>query len=367
MDLTWGEDYDVLADVAQSVFQRLSPLTDRGFAVEHRTHVQQLAQLDWLTLGDPRRDAVGAASLASMAAVFVELGRALVHSPLLPLTTARDAAILCTSAQAEKLAAAIGSGDTTSVPAFYDPEWARPCPTLRGGVLNGTVLAVPYADVSDVLLVEATASAPDDRGEAVLVAVPHGPQLTVDAMPNLGEHSMFAVTFDNVDVPDTQVLARGEAARTAVRCARSRASVLVAAQLYGAGLALLERTVRYAKERHQYGGPIGRFQAVQYLCTDIAIGVHVTSAFVRDAARLLDEGAAADLELALMCKQGARTAEQMVHAAHEVHAGIGFMVESDVHLFTKAAKKWAFDLGGNHRHDQTILAELRRTVNGERQ
>lgn len=367
MDLTWGEDYDVLADVAHSVFERLSPLIDRGVAVDHRTHVQQLAQLDWLTLGDPRREATGAASLASMAAVFVELGRALVHSPLLPLTTARDAAMLCTSEQAENLAAAIGTGDRTSVPAFCNPEWGRPCPTLRRGVLNGTVLAVPYADLADVLLVETKVSAPGQGEDAALVTVPRGPHVTVEPMPNLGEHSMFAVTFDDVEVTDTQVLARGEAARTAVRTARSRASVLVAAQLYGAGLALLERTVRYAKERHQYGGPIGRFQAVQYLCTDIAIGVHVTSAFVRDTARLLDKGADADLELALMCKQGARTAEQMVHAAHEVHAGIGFMVESDIHLFTKAAKKWAFDLGGDHCHDQTILAELRRTVNGERQ
>lgn len=355
MELTWGEDYDALAEVARSVFQRISPLTDRDRTVDFVDQVRQFAALDWLTLGNPGCGA-GSASLASTAAVFVEAGRALVRSPLLPLTTARDAAVLCGSPRADALAAGIGAGDTTVVPALHDPAWGRPKPALRGGVLSGTALAVPYADAADLLLVEATEDMGGENWSDVLVAVPREAQVTVEPMPNLGEHSMFAVTFSETPVSD--VLARAGTAHTALVAARRRASVLSAAQIYGAGLALLDRTVRYAQERRQFGGPIGRFQAVQYLCTDIAVGVHLTSAFVRDAARRLDEGADAALEVALMCKQARMTAEEMVHAAHEVHAGIGFMVESDVHLFTKAAAKWMFDLGGEHRTDQAILTEL---------
>lgn len=360
MELIWGEDYDVLADVARSVFQRLSPLTERDMTTDYRSHVGQLVQLDWLTLGDPRGGTAAAAGLGSMAAVFVELGRSLVHSPLLSLTTARDVALLCGSPRAEELAIRIGSGETAVLPALTDPTWGQPAPVLRDGVLNGTVLAVPYADNADVLLVAATAKGNDE----VLVAVQRGPQVEVEAMPNLGEYSLCAVTFSDVSVGESEILARGEAARTAISTARSRALVLSAAQVYGAGQALLDRTVRYAQERRQFGGPIGRFQAVQYLCTDIAVGVHLTSAFVRDAARRLDQGSDAALEVALMSKQARMTAEEMVHSAHEVHAGIGFMVESDVHLFTKAAKKWAFDFGGDHRNDGTILAELQRDMIG---
>ncbi|MBF6347940.1 hypothetical protein IU448_02795 [Nocardia flavorosea] len=367
MELIWGEDYDVLAEVARSVFQRLSPLTDRDRTVDFSDQVRQFAQLDWLTLGDPRGGATGTTGLASAAAVFVESGRALVRSPLPALTTARDAAVLCSSPTSDELAAAVGAGDTTMVPAFHDPAWGQPMPTLRGGVLNGTVLAVPYADVADLLLVEATADAHGGHREKVLLAVPRTPAVAVEPMPNLGEHSIFAVTFSATPASDAVVLARGGTAHTAVDTARARASVLVAAQVHGAGLALLDRTVRYAQQRRQFGGPIGRFQAVQYLCTDIAVGVHLTSAFVRDAARLLDGGAEAALEVALMRKQARQTAEEMVHAAHEVHAGIGFMVESDVHLFTKTAAKWMFDLGGDHRDDKVILAGLwREQIGGQR-
>lgn len=366
MELTWGEDYDALAEVARSVFQRMSPLTDRDRTADFDDQVRQFAELDWLTLGNPGGGA-GSASLASTAAVFVEAGRALVCSPLLSLTTARDAAVLCRSPRTDQLAAGIGSGDITVAPAFHDPAWGRPKPALRGGVLSGTALAVPYADAADLLMVEATEDMGGENRSDVLVAVPRESQVTVEPMPNLGEHSMFAVTFSETPVSDVRVLARAGTAHTAVVTARRRASVLSAAQIHGAGLALLDRTVRYAQERKQFGGPIGRFQAVQYLCTDIAVGNHLTSAFVRDAARRLDEGADAALEVALMCKQARMTAEEMVHAAHEVHAGIGFMVESDVHLFTKTSAKWMFDLGGEHRTDQAILTELwAETIGGQR-
>lgn len=365
MELTWGEDYDALADVARSVFQRISPLTDRDRTTDFSGLVRQFAELDWLTLGNPGGGA-GSASLASTAAVFVEAGRALMCSPLLPLITARDAAVLCGSPRAGELAAGIESGTTAVLPAFHDPAWGQAKPAVRGGVLNGTVLAVPYADAADLLMVEATEDVGGGNRSDVLVAVPRGPQVAVEPMPNLGEHSMFAVTFSGTPVSDVQVLARAGTAHTAVVTARRRAAVLTAAQIHGAGLALLDRTVRYAQQRRQFGGPIGRFQAVQYLCTDIAVAVHLTSAFVRDAARRLDEGADAAAEVALMGKQARMTAEEMVHAAHEVHAGIGFMVESDVHMFTKTSAKWMFDLGDEHRNDQAILAELWREPIGGR-
>ncbi len=367
MDLIWGEDYDVLAEVSRAVFQRVSPLTDREISRDLADEIRELAELGWLELGDPRSAGSEAADLASMAAVFVELGRALVRSPLPALTTARDAALLCGSRAADDLAARAATGGVQVFPAFTDPAWRRPAPRLRDGVLTGTVLDVPYADAADVLLVEATENADTDEPVEVLIAVHRGPRMTIDPMPNLGGYRMSAVEFRETPVAEADVLARGPHARTALVGARQRTAILTAAQVYGAGSALLDRTVDYARERRQFGGPIGRFQAVQYLCTDIAVDAHLTSAFIRDAARIVDEGDDAGLAVALMCKQARRTAEQMVHAAHEVHAGIGFMVETDIHLFTKAAKKWVFDLGGcDERHDGVIHAEMRRQLIGAR-
>lgn len=363
MELIWGEDFDVLSDVARSVYETRSPLVDRERTVDHRSLIHQFARLDWLTLGEPRADHESATGLTSIAAVLVEQGRALVCSPLLPLITVRDVALMCGGAAATDLAGVVGDGSCVAMPAFHDPAWDEPPPTLSGGALSGTVLAVSHADIADVLLVEALGDATGES-ERVLVAVRLDALPDPVEMPHLGGQPMFAVTFDRVPVSDDDVLARGTAAGRAIGIARQRATVLLASQVYGAGQALLERTVRYARERHQFGGPIGRFQAVQYLCTDIAVGVHLTSAFIREAARLIDDGLDPVVEVALLARQARTTAQEMVHAAHEVHAGIGFMVESDVHLFTTASRKWAFDLGDDRRDDHQIFTELMRLGDG---
>ncbi|MGN0102605.1 MAG: hypothetical protein ACI39C_16840, partial [Dietzia sp.] len=66
----------------------------------------------------------------------------------------------------------------------------------------------------------------------------------------------------------------------------------------------------------------------------------------------------------LLRRQAAKAAQEMVHSAHEVHAGIGYMVESNVHLFTNAAKRWQFDFGSQARNSADITSALERIYTG---
>jgi alkylation response protein AidB-like acyl-CoA dehydrogenase len=357
MELVWGEDFAALADVSRSVFARYSPLEDRSHAVPFAEQVAQLAELGWLQLGDPGGTDDESPALATIAGIFVEMGRALAATPLLELTTARDAALVIGTEPALALAERIGTGTSAVLPVLPSTEWGTAV-SCADGVLSGTALAVGYADRADAFLVHA------GGGDGIVALVEPGPSVVVEAMANMGEHPMFAVTFDDVAVAESTVLARGADADRAVEVAGQRADVLRAAQVHGAGLRLLDMTVRYAQERHQFGGPIGRFQAVQYLCTDLALAAHLTSAHVRSSAAALDTGADPQPHLGLMRRQAARAAVQMVHSAHEVHAGIGYMVESDVHLFTDAAKRWQFDFGSAARNEAEIVTALDRTYPG---
>ena len=357
MDLAWGEDFTVLAEVSKSVFERYSPLPDRTRAVPFADQVAQFAELGWLHLGDPTGSDPDSAPLATIAAVFVEMGRALAATPLLELTTARDAALLVGGAAGKGLADAIGEGESLVVPVFPAPEWGASL-SFDGGTLSGAALAVDHADHADRLLVHAGGA------ESALVVVEVGPHIRVDEMPNIGDHPMFSVTFDAAPVADSGVLARGNDADHAVATAEQRRDVLRAAQLYGAGLQLLDMTVQYAGERHQFGGPIGRFQAVQYLCTDLAIAAHLTSAHARSAAAALDSGNDPQPHIGLLRRQAAKAALEIVHSAHEVHAGIAYMVESNVHLFTSAAKRWQYDFGSAARNNTEIVSALDRIYTG---
>jgi alkylation response protein AidB-like acyl-CoA dehydrogenase len=357
MDVTWGEDYEVLAEVARAVFDRYSPLSGRGRAVDLREQVRQFVELDWLHLGDPVSVAQDTAALGSIAAIFVESGRALVQSPLLALTVVRDTALLAATASAIELAAGIAQGKKSVAAVFPDPAWRDTTPVVHQGRLTGAVLAVPYAEEADGFLVLA-----QQDGEAVLLLVEATDAVDVEPQPNLGEYPLAAVSFSGAEAG--AVLARGADAERSVSLAQQRATVLLAAQIHGAGTRLLEMSVEYAKHRHQFGGPIGRFQAVQYLCTDIAVATHLTSVLARNAATTLDRGENASAHVALMRKQARRTAQQMVHAAHEVHAGMGFMVECDIQLFTKAARYWQFALGTDAADDQAIVGALDESAPG---
>lgn len=357
MELTWGEDFAALADVSKSVFARYSPLEDRSNTVPFADQIAQFAELGWLQLGDPTGTDADSPSLATIAGIFVEAGRTLASTPLLELTMARDAALVIGTDEATNLAKRIGNGEAVVVPMFPSPEWGSAV-TYANDTLDGVALAVEHADDADSFLVYAS-------GEESVVAVVESSSATdIEAMPNMGGYPMFAVRFDNVPVADAAVLARGNDADRAVEVAGQRGSVLRAAQLYGAGLKLLDMTVLYAQQRHQFGGPIGRFQAVQYLCTDIAVATHLTSVHARSAASALDAGVDPQPHIGLMRKQAAKAAQEIVHSAHEVHAGIGYMIESNVHLFTDAAKRWQFDFGSAARNDTEIVDALDRIYIG---
>ena len=345
MELIWGPDFAALAEVARSVFTRFSPLRDEPddtqFGVEGLSAA--LAELDWFRVTDPADTDPDSAALGSVAALHVELGRALLDAPLLAAFECRELALRSGHPQGAALADAIGGGTLRAAPVLS----AR----SAGGRLTGTTLFVPHAQRADRFLV-GTADV------LAIVAADH-PQLSVEPLPNLGDRALSAVTFDAIPLTDVTVLADGGAVAELLDIVAQRAAVLQAAEVYGAGLELLARTVRYAKERQQFGAPIGRFQAVQYLCTDIALAVHLTSVFTRHAAALLDDGHPAGVAVAMMRTQASRAARTMVHCAHEVHAGIGYMEQTKLHLFTRAAKYWQFALGDEHANHRAIAAGLR--------
>jgi alkylation response protein AidB-like acyl-CoA dehydrogenase len=137
-----------------------------------------------------------------------------------------------------------------------------------------------------------------------------------------------------------------------------RATALQCAEIVGAGDRVLEIAVQYAKDRQQFGQPIGRFQAVQYLCSDIAIAVHLASLLARQAAWRIDAGLPHRREVSLAKAHASEAAQLMVRQAQEVLAGHAFMLENDLQLFTRRAKHWEFNLGDARWHRDAAVTAI---------
>jgi acyl-CoA dehydrogenase len=162
-----------------------------------------------------------------------------------------------------------------------------------------------------------------DAGEARVDAT-----ATVD-----GSHAEAVVTLDGVRA---RRVGRGDAT-AAVAATVDR--LLAGAVVDGVGAAqqALDMSVQYARERHQFGAPIGSFQAVQHLCADMLRAVEMARAagyyacWAADDADAAERHRAATMAIAFAADELAAVGE----AAIQVHAGIGFTWEHDVHLVYK--------------------------------
>jgi alkylation response protein AidB-like acyl-CoA dehydrogenase len=135
--------------------------------------------------------------------------------------------------------------------------------------------------------------------------------------------------------PAAQPLARGVEVTGLVAAA---AQVLLAADSYGAARRCLELTVSYAKTRHQWGRPIGQFQAVKHQLADLALMVEPSRGLHWYAAHALDTGLPDAMGAAALAKlHTSERAVDVTRAAVELHGGIGYTWECDVHLFLKRA------------------------------
>ena len=143
------------------------------------------------------------------------------------------------------------------------------------------------------------------------------------------------------------VLATGDAATSAVRHGLATAAAALASELVGLAGHCLDGAVGYAAERHQFGHPIGSFQAVKHICADMLTGVELARAAARHLAGLLDAAdadeaarvSADDLDnaVALALLKAASVAQEASAAYIQILGGIGFSWEHEAHLYYRRA------------------------------
>lgn len=357
MDLSLGDDHDELRRVARRVLEARCPLTRvRELEARDGAHDadlwREMAGLDWLRLGHPTSTGGVGGRLSDLAALAMEMGRSLAPTPFIP-TAVVAAGLLAgdTSGAHAGTLEALSSGERIVVPALDVPGTAADLGDDEltavadgdGFRLDGVRLLVPYVSAADAVI--AAAHTPDGDGVSLFLVAVDTAGLTVERLPNIAGMDLSALRFEGVRVPRAALVGDAGGGGRLLGPVLDRAAALRCAEIVGAGEALLEMSLRYAKEREQFGRPIGQFQAVQQLITDLAIDLHTTSLFLRSAVVRVDGGQQADRALLEMRAFAAPAVQRMVHNAHEVHAGFGFMMEVDVQLYTRRAKHWQFDLG----------------------
>lgn len=316
---------------------------------------REMAALGWAGLALPERWGGQGLGTVELAVLFEELGYALAPTPLLSNTVVGLALARCGSdEQRERYLPRLAAGELRGTPALWDAGGAVTIgefsmPARRDGdavVLEGEKVLVPDAAGADLFLV-ATAD-----GRRHLVAA-DPPGVTVVPEESL-DHTrrLYSVRFEGVRVDPADTLPADGAEYFPVF---HRACVAIAAESTGVAQRALEMAVAYAKERQQFGRPIGAYQAVSHRCAQMLLETENSRSAVYGAAWAADAEPESLPLAASMAKAYASDAGWRVpDASLQVHGGIGFTWEHDLHLFLKRGRANAALFGDAKWHRERV-------------
>ncbi|MGC5051527.1 acyl-CoA dehydrogenase family protein [Micromonospora sp. DT48] len=353
-DLLYDADEEALRDsvrallAAHAPWQRVLTAVDDGDPRDETLWRRLVDQIGVTSLAVPVEHGGVGAGFREVAVVLEELGRSVAPVPFLGAVVATRAllacgetTLLCQVAAAER-EVALAVGLATAPDADPPPVTVGPGPTL-----SGRVTAVADAAPRGLLLV------PAGDGlyavDAVEPAVRYEPVVSLD------------VTRPLVDIEFTAAPARpvavGAAAEAAVTEALTAGAALLASEQVGVAQWCLDTTVEYVRQRHQFGRPVGSFQAVKHRLADLWVELTEARAVARYAADRLDAGDEAALAAALAQAYCGPVAVRAAETCVQLHGGLGFTWEHPAHLYLKRAKSTAIAFGTADRH-RAALARL---------
>jgi alkylation response protein AidB-like acyl-CoA dehydrogenase len=298
-----------------------------------------------------------------LAIVAEQLGRATVPSPFLATVTQFAPAIreLGDDAQRSQHLPRVAAGEVTGTLAVAeDGRWdlgavrATATPSSGGWLLHGTKDAVFDGSTADEVIVVA-------RAEAGLGAflVPRTDLVArrrhvIDPTLPIAD-----LVLDGAEVPADRVLGRPGAVDRALGRVLEEATVALATATVGTCRAIFDATLEYTKVREQYGRPIGSFQALKHRLADMYLAVERASSLCWFAALTIAEEDPRRTEAASLAKAAVGECQRLVVGEGlQLHGGIGFTWEHDLHFLLKRAKAGDAMFGNALFHRSTLAALL---------
>ena len=241
--------------------------------------------------------------------------------------------------------------------------WAVETTATRQGddyLLNGTKLFVSDAHVAELILVVARTASGSGAGHGVtLFLVPAGAKgVTITPLSTIASDKQFEVVLDQVTVPGSAALGPVDGGWPVVQRALQRAFAAKCPEMLGGADAVLNMTVEYAKQRTQFGRPVGSFQAVQHHCANMATDVEGSRNIVYQAAWRVSDGLPAQLEVSMARAWLSAAYGRVCATSQQCHGAIGLTKEHDLQLYTRRAKAQELTYGDANFHKELALQQM---------
>jgi len=373
MDFGFSEEQEMLRKSARDFLAKECPMTyvrqmmedERGFRDEPW---QKMAALGWMGLILPEEHGGAGLDFVDLTVVLEEMGRVVLPGPFFSTVVLGGVALLAggSAAQKKELLPKLAAGKLRVTLAQLEPSarWDAEGVTLEarpaggGYQLSGTKLFVPDAHTADLLIVAARGPGSQGaEGVSLFLVDAKAPGVTTRLLKTMDQtRKLCEVVLQ--DVAAEGVLGPpGQGWKLLERVA-DRGKVGLCAEMCGGAQKVLEMSVEYAKVREQFGRPIGSFQAIQHKCANMLVEVESSKSATYYAAWAVANDVPEASLAAAMAK--AYCSDAYRHTAGEgiqIHGGIGFTWEHDMHIYFKRAKSSEVTFG-DATWNREIVAQL---------
>ena len=367
MDFAFSEEQEMLrrSECGPKVVRRVMESADGYDAALWK----KISDLGWTALGIPEEYG-GVGTFLDLIVVLEEAGRALLPGPFFSTMGLAVPVLIEAGTEAQKKDAlgAIASGSAKATLAFTEPSgrWDADSIALgaqkKGGgwQLDGVKLFVPEADVADYTVVVARSRGTGEEGITLFLVRGKPKGMTVKPLETLDMTRRWSeVRFDGVELDGDAVMGTADKAWPQLKRGLEWATAALCAEMVGGIQKVLETSTDYAKTRHQFGKPIGIYQAVSHKLADMLVLSESGRSATYYAAWAVDADAPDRSLASSMAKAYVSDAYRKVAGdGIQVHGGIGFTWEHDMHLYFKRAKSSEVTLGDATYHRELVAQAL---------
>jgi len=330
---------------------------------------REMAEMGWLGIGLPEACGGLGMSTVDMVILMKELGRRICPSPFFSTVGIAAEAIARVGSE-EQRARIADIVDGNRVVAFAYQEESRDfdAGAIRldareesdGFVLDGTKMFVEYAAAADTLLAVARTSGgpPEREGITAFLIDAKRDGISWTRTPTIARDHHYKVRFDGVKVSRDEVLGEVGTAWEMLEPVVEKAAILFSAFVVGVSEQMHEFSTQFAKDRVQFGRPIGQMQTIQGYLASLIIEIYGADTLTLFTAFNLDKGRNVRDYAAKAKAFSAETVKNTTDVGSQIFGGMGYMEESDSTLYLRRGRQYRAMLGGTEYWEKIIAEEL---------
>lgn len=321
---------------------------------------QKMAELGWHGLVIPEEFGGQGYTFLDLAVLVEEMGRGCLPGPFFSTVVLAGFPLLDlgTDAQKKEYLPKIANGEIVMTLALSEHNAnlaasgisATAAAGGKGYKLNGAKLFVPFAHVSDYILVAAKT---DDKKPDINLFIVNAKSsgVSIKIMPTMSNDKQCEVTLKDVEVAKENVITCGW---SGLEKTLQKIAIAECIQMLGGAQMVLEMTVEYAKTRIQFERPIGSFQAIQHHCANMAVDLESSRLMTYRAAWLISE----DLEFMREASEAKvwidEACRRIMTLGHQIHGAIGFTWDHDMQLYSRRAVIGRVSYGDSDYHRDMV-------------